>query len=295
MRPSLALSLRLFALVASATCGLAPAMAGEMATGRIQIEYVPPQNPKHQAIYALLKERRVLEKVQETFGAFELPRDVTVRTTGCDGVSNCWFQEIDGRPTVTLCYEYLQEVWDTLPKQVSAEGITPTDALAGQFFFAVAHEFGHLSFSVYHVPLFGHEENAADNFAAFIMLQFHEEALRLIGGAAWSYQAFIKYDKDHPSAKIPLAAFSSNHGQPEERYYSLLCIAYGSDEKRYALLVDKGYLTKTRARDCKYEFDGLHYGFHDQIVPHIDKKLVSKAMETDWLTLAPPQSKQGLR
>ena len=43
------------------------------------------------------------------------------------------------------------------------------------------------------VPIFGHEEDAADNFATYIMLQFGEgQAHRLIGGAAWAWRAYFR-------------------------------------------------------------------------------------------------------
>ncbi len=67
---------------------------------------------------------------------------------------------------------------------VTKEGPTPTDALVGQLLFATAHEFGHLAFDVYEVPVFGREEDAADNFATYMMLQFRDDASRLIMGAA---------------------------------------------------------------------------------------------------------------
>jgi hypothetical protein len=34
------------------------------------------------------------------------------------------------------------------------------------------HEVGHAAFDLFNVPIFGHEEDAADNFATFLMLQF---------------------------------------------------------------------------------------------------------------------------
>jgi hypothetical protein len=38
---------------------------------RIGIEYEPPKNPAHQPLYEMLKERRVLEKLQEIFSPFQ--------------------------------------------------------------------------------------------------------------------------------------------------------------------------------------------------------------------------------
>jgi hypothetical protein len=47
-------------------------------------------------------------------------------------------------------------------------------------------------FDMFNVPIFGHEEDAADNFATFIMLQFGKgQARRLINGAVWAWRAYL--------------------------------------------------------------------------------------------------------
>src|SRR5262249_41287360 len=130
---------------------------------------------------------------------------------------------------------------------------------------------------------------AADNFATYVILQFHEDAHALITGAAYSYRLFVKNVKPNPEVTLPLAAFSSNHGEPEQRYFNLLCIAYGSDDKLFADLVEKGHLPKSRARDCRYEFEVLRYGFRANILPHIDQDLARKMSRTDWLDIFVPR------
>ena len=172
----------------------------------------------------------------------------------------------------------------------SAEEPRASDDLAGQFFFAVAHEFGHLSFDVYDIAVFGREEDAADSLAAYIMLQFHEDARRLVAGAAYSYHRMLMQDRQQDSkATLRLAAFSSNHGQPEERFFNLMCTACGSGDKQFADLVEKGYLTQSRAKDCKYEFEVLQYAFQKEVSPHIDKDKAATVLGTDWLAgIAPP-------
>jgi hypothetical protein len=273
------------------TNGPGPAFAEEMKSGRILVEYVPPRNPDHEALYMQLMERMSLEKIRDIFAPFRLPRDIKIRTIGCDGVSNAWYVPINGVPTITVCYEYLDELWKRLPMMMMMmpnDGPTQTDALVGQMFFAFAHEFGHLAFDLYDVPIFGHEEDAADNFATFIMLQFQADAPRLVMGAAWSYRAFIRNIRENPNATIPLTAFSSNHGQPEERFFNLECMAYGSDPKRYADLVDKGLLPQSRAKDCKYEYEVMKFAFDIEILPHIDWVMANKVLTTDWLASAAP-------
>src|SRR5262245_38121346 len=68
-------------------------IAAEAQANRMVVEYVPPTNPAHQALYEKLKERRVLEKLQEVFSPFRLPMELKLRTVGCDGVSNAWYQK----------------------------------------------------------------------------------------------------------------------------------------------------------------------------------------------------------
>jgi hypothetical protein len=281
----------LLAAVAFVASGPAPAFAEEMKAERIHIEYVPPKNPDHEALYNQLMERTSLEKIRDIFMPFRLPVDIKIRTMGCDGVSNAWYQPTDGVPTITVCYEYLYELWKRLPTMAGNGGPTQTDALVGQMLFAFAHEFGHLVFDVYQIPIFGHEEDAADNFATFMMLQFRDDGPRLIMGAAWSYHAFIKNIREHPNATLPLTAFSSNHGQPEERFFNLECMAYGSDPKLYAGLVTNGLLPQSRAKDCHYEYAVMKFAFDKEIMPHIDMAVANKVLAMDWLAgAAPPQA-----
>jgi hypothetical protein len=275
-------------LLAAVALGATAAFAHEMSAGRIQVEYVPPKNSDHEALYYQLMECTSLEKIKTMLMPFRLPRDVRIRTMGCDGEANAWYQPIDGVPTITVCYEYLDGLWKRLPMMMTNDGPTPTDALMGQMLFAFAHEFGHLAFDVYEVPVFGREEEAADNFAAFLMLQFRENAPRLIMGAAWSYHAFIKDVRENPKATLPLAAFSSNHGQPEERFFNLECMAYGSDRARYAYLVETGLLPKSRAKNCKYEYDVMKFAFDKEILPHIDRAVAEQVLAKDWLASAAP-------
>ena len=167
-----------------------PAGVDEARPNRIRIEYVPPKSPENQRLYDALKERRALEKMQEIFSPFRLSNDLTMRTFEC-GMANAWYQ----RPTVTICYEYLADILTRMPKDTPS-GITPTDAMLGQFFYVVGHEMGHAMFDFLNVPLFGRPEDAADYFAAYVMLLFgKQDARRLMVGAAYTYRNAVQNPK----------------------------------------------------------------------------------------------------
>jgi len=263
------------------------ATAAEVQTNRILIEYVPPTNPAHQHLYTLLKERRTLEKLQEVFSPFRLPIELTLRTVGCEGVANAWYH----RPDVSVCYEYLDEIYQTMPKETTAAGVTPADAVLGQTFYVFGHEMGHAVFDVLELPVLGDAENAADHFSAYTMLQFgKDQAKGLITGAAYSYKKYVQ----GPYVSAPLAAFSDIHAAPAQRFYNMLCLAYGADPILFAEFVEKDsedYLPKARARNCKSEYDQVTFAFRDLIRPNLDEVLETQVLDKTWLPLVRARSR----
>src|SRR6516162_11816772 len=69
--------------------------------GRIRIQYEPPKNPEHQELYERLKENQVLETVQKILSPIRLPKPgLLIKTMGCDGIINSWYNSGDPGPTV---------------------------------------------------------------------------------------------------------------------------------------------------------------------------------------------------
>ena len=257
-----------------ACAGVPSSTAGE--PRQIDIAYLPPKEPQHQPLFELLKRNRVLEKLQEFLGPFRLPQRVLMKVEGCDGIANAFYNE-EG---VTVCYEYLDEIWANVPKEVTPEGVTPVDALAGPLVDVFLHEFGHLAFKLLNVPVLGREEDAADQFSAFLMLHFGpDEAHRLIAGTAYSF----KPELQSPQTPIDKKAFSDTHGTPAQRFYNLLCTAYGANAQLFQGVVDKGYLPVERAIWCDDEYRQVAHAFKRLIVPHIDMALAKEVMAMKWL------------
>jgi hypothetical protein len=256
---------------------------------RIRIEYAPPKNPAHEMLYDRIRDSHVLERMQEILSPFRLPVDLTIKTLGCDGMINSWYNTDDGKPTVHMCYELLADILQNVPKETTPAGITPSDAVAGQFFFWTTHEVGHALFDIYQTPLFGREEDAADQFAVFIMLQFgKDQARRLIGGAAYAANEVIKSFDPKSAVEKPLDKYSSVHGLPEQRFYNLVCWAYGADPVTFADVVEKGYLPKRRAGNCEYEYQTFKRAFAKKMLPHIDRQMARAVLNTAWLPPSGP-------
>jgi hypothetical protein len=264
--------------------------------GRIRIRYEPPKNPEHQQVYESLKENQVLETIQKILSPVRLPKPgLLIETMGCDGIINSWYNNGDPGdpgPTVHMCYELLQNIIKLSSTDNVRPNVTRHDAIVGQFMFWTLHEMGHAAFDIFQVPLFGRGEDAADLFAAYIMLHFgHDQARRWIEGAAYTSDEFMA---DVPWGKN----YASVHGLPQQRFYNLLCLAYGADPVTFADVtenmtnmmaqkgmlptVEQGVLPKKRAENCEYEFQTFDHAWITQIRPHIDLDMARTVLDTSW-------------
>ena len=279
--------------ITDAPAGLPAVAAVEPPQGSISIAYETPKNPEHQKVYALIKELRALEILKGLLAPFRLPVDLEIKTVGCDGVANAFFDRTGGQRSIRMCYEFLQVMMQDLPNETAAEGTTRNDELIGQLSLVLLHEAGHAIYDIFEVPILGSQEDAADQFASYVMLQFGgERAYRLIRGAAYSFKPIVAKLKDKPDVTLPLTAFSSDHSRPEQRFFNLACSAYGYDAKLFASLVDDEWLPEKRAKRCKAEYADLTFAMRRLVGPYVDKALARKVLDTKWLSEESPAAAQ---
>ena len=187
-----------------------------------------------------------------------------IALSGCDGVSNAWYSD----DKVTVCCEYVDDLLKNASDDNLPAGITKTDATLGPLLDVFLHEAGHAVFDMLRIPVFGREEDAADQFSSYIMLRYDKDrARRLILGSAYQY----KRDVRQPETKLEITKFANEHGLPAQRFFNVLCVAYGWDPKLFAELVEKKYLPQDRAEFCDGEYEQVRYAFQTLIGPHIDK------------------------
>jgi hypothetical protein len=283
LRACIAAVALLFAAEADAQ-SLPEADAPSLKTNSIDIEYVEPKSPEHKPVFELVKEYRALERVRELLSPMRLPRRLLMKTEGCDGEVNAWY---DGE-SVTVCYEYLDDLWKKVPETTTRSGLAPIDALLGPVLDVFFHEAGHALFDILSIPLLGREEDAADQFSSYIMLRFpKEEARRMIMGSAYQYRADVRI----PTVTMPQQKFADEHGTPSQRFYNLLCIAYGADKELFGDFVAKGFLPQKRAEGCEDEYKQVDFAIRNLIVPHVDRTLARQLNKT-WL---PPVTAQPKR
>jgi hypothetical protein len=264
--------------------------------GRVHIQYEPPKNPEHLDLYMRLTQNQVLETIQKILSPLRLPKPgLTIKTMGCDGLINAWYSHQgpgDSEPTVHMCYELLQNIIKIATTDNVRANVTRHDAIVGQTLFWTLHETGHAVFDLFQLPLLGREEDAADLFAAYIMLEFgRDQARRWVEGAAYTSDEFM--------ADVPWGMnYASVHGLPQQRFFNLICLAYGADPVTFADVAEnmatmmeqkgvmpkaqQGVLPKRRAENCKYEFQTVDHAFRTLIRPHVDLELRKQVLDMSW-------------
>jgi hypothetical protein len=212
-----------------------------------------------------MRERKVLERFADVIGTVKLPHMLTLAFAGCDE-SNAWYDPDEHK--VTFCYNMVAD-FEKVAEGAAKYGISRDDAVDGPTIFVFLHETGHALFHLLQVPVLGREEDAADNVAAYILLRAGPDiAGRVLAGAAWMYKS------DASSRTADESDFSDVHGLDVQRYYNVLCMAYGSDPKKFAGAETKGGLPKDRAEGCQDEYAQVGYAVRKLISPSLDPKAV---------------------
>jgi hypothetical protein len=245
---------------------------------QIEILYSEPRASVYKPIYERYKKRQLLEQLKQFLSPLILPGGVTLRITTkeCGETNSWWSGRKDG---LFLCYEWADYAERVAPRETTIAGVTREGAVLGGFLQVTFHELGHGMIDIYDIPVFGREEDAADQFAGFILSQFGKDvARRTLPATAYVWQQLAESEGTWRRDR-----FSDEHGHPLQRAYNYLCMAYGAAPDTFQYYVDKGLLPKARVFNCKREFQQITNAFVKTMIPHIDQAKMKVVQSKDWL------------
>ena len=250
-------------------------------TYRVEFSIENPENPAQAKIYEDFKENRVLERAQEFLSPFNLVIPVEVVIAGCDGEPEAEY----GDGEVLICYEFIEALIENMPDETTPGGVEPDDTVVGPFVDTVLHEFSHALFDMFYTPMFGREEDAADQLAAYLYLQLgEEESRRLIRGTLYNYLVVETHDEDSAQTVDEFIEDSAEtHSLPAQRAYNLICMAYGANPKSFGDMATKAKLPDHRKEFCVEEYEQVHQAYVDLIRPHVDRELADKVFDKSLL------------
>lgn len=273
------------------TAPFCPAVAQEQ-TNQISILYEEPKKADYQPIYDRLKQRKVLETLQQFLSPLKLPRQLTVKTAECGG--DPFAPYAPGRP-VTICYEFVDLVERAQPSgQLGAIGpqlVTRDMAVVGPFVEEALHDVALGVFDLLEIPVWGRAEDAADHVAAFVMLQFGTDVARkTVYGTAWFLNVLDLNLRNNTSTLSDMNYLGGIRPTVRQRYYNILCIAVGSDPIGFSdLLAFNRTATISDLplqRDCweRGEYQQVKDAFIKTILnPYVDPDLLKQVQGMQWL------------
>jgi len=212
---------------------------------------------------------------------FVLPQDITLLYAEC-GEANAYYDP--EAHEILMCLELMESMSETLEGQFESEDDT-ADALAGAYIAVVLHEAGHALVDVLEIPVTGREEDAVDQLSAWMLIEADDSGSVL--GAAASY-----YTEDDEAAAED--DYADEHSLDKQRYFNLVCWAYGSDPENSQYLIDDWELPEARAERCAGEYAQLDRSWSRLLDAHLRDEHSADAPTVDRRPSTPP-SKTGTK
>lgn len=122
-------------------------------------------------------------------------------------------------------------------------------AVQDVFLHTLLHEVAHAIIAQFEIPTLGKEEDAADNLANVLLLEYIEDGDLIALNAA---DMFALEDQDIET--LEQSDFWGEHSLDIQRYYTTVCHVYGALPDDNEALIESGELSEERADRCIDEY-----------------------------------------
>lgn len=245
--------------------------------GKFAFGYDQPIDAEDGAVQALLQSSGVFENHVNRLAqiGFNLPDDLPIHWKSCRNIP-----EMKNSPAnafyhpqtrdITLCYEFFK-----LNEQLFVKNQLPVeDAKAqalGISLFTMYHELGHALIDFLDIPITGKEEDAVDDFAAYMLLDTdNPHPINVVLAAANGFNLMGTFSRQTLQQHgLEASLYWDEHSLGEQRFTNLVCIIYGSHPEQYAGLASQVGLPEHRAARCPGEYQQKVASWTKLIVPHL--------------------------
>uniref|UniRef100_UPI0030C65A44 DUF4344 domain-containing metallopeptidase n=1 Tax=Vibrio sp. 10N TaxID=3058938 RepID=UPI0030C65A44 len=221
------------------------------------INYQKPQSASEQTAREAIQQsgaNELLVELSKTY--FPFNHDLTVQYGGEDGPLYD-----PSNHTVHMPYAFYTDSLNYFTKNdyQNRFGKPAQQGAVDTLLHTLLHEAGHAYIADQGIPILGKEEDAVDNFAAVIMLNYVEQGADATISAA---DMFAFESEDRPDY-YDFYEYIGEHSFDLQRYFSTLCLVYGSDPDSHKNLLDeieKKYLDEQKDK-CIATFEEIDYNW----------------------------------
>lgn len=140
------------------------------------------------------------------------------------------------------------------------------DFMTGNALSILFHETGHMLISELELPVLGREEDAVDNLATVLLLEWDEEESNqaLIDSAdAWFFTDLEQSEQDAEPV------YYGEHGLNQQRAYQTVCLMVGGKPDLFADYANEVELPKDRQESCQRDFKQARTSWFDLLSDHV--------------------------
>ncbi len=253
--------------------------APQLTNPKVVVDYYEPRNQEFLPLYEKLQKRQVLEELAQFLAPVRWPKKVRLMMKECP-YAGTPKPEVFYAPleySLTVCYQLFPFLGTFTPP---ASFATRQEVIVGGLIGAVLNAAGHATFDMLKVPRLGADEDAADQAAGFVALQFGPEVARTV--VKGTYYLWDTYEYYTRANNLPFN-FAGSASTAPQRKYNVLCIAYGHDKALFQDFVNKGLLPAKRAETCAREYDQVKHAFAETVLPSVDMTMMKQIQTTQWL------------
>ncbi len=238
-----------------------------LALASIEIKYKKPYDAAEKRAMKEIKASTSNETLQDlSKKLFPFKKALTIQYGGKEGP--LYDSEIH---TVFIPYTFYTDAIGTLKRMTirKSNGTEPKKAAMDTLLHTLLHEVGHAYVYEKNIPILGKEEDAVDNFATILLIEYVDNGGEVAISAA---DMFDFESKDRPDY-YEFDEYIDDHSFDLQRYFSTLCLVYGSDPETYKGLLDeieKDYVGE-RKEFCEFQYGHISDNWHRYLKPQKSK------------------------
>lgn len=214
---------------------------------QVSIIYQTPEDQQEQVIQKEIKASGIPQDMAHFINnKFKLPEPLIFKYGTLEGPSyNPNLNEIE------IPYSFLQEAKELFKQEKEArQDINPKKAALDALLHTLLHELGHAIVNMYQLPVVGKEEDAVDDLATILLIEYFEEGQKASINAAHLFKL-----EDEELGNLEDEDFWSEHSLDIQRFYRIMCYVYGSDPQQFTWIKKDLGFPKERAVNCIEDYE----------------------------------------
>ena len=166
---------------------------------------------------------------------------------------------------IDIPYDFVVEVAERFRHADYANtGVSIEQATEDAIIHTILHELAHAFIANFELAITGKEEDAADELAGVLLIEYFEHGQEIALSAA---DLFDLESGDRNT--LEEVDFWGEHSLDSQRFYNTICLIYGSEPERYGNLLDVLDISQDRGDLCIEDYDRAVRSWHTILAPYL--------------------------